>query len=169
MANKTLTLLSKAFNLAEMWGWRPEGTNPCRHVQRFKEEGRERYLSASLSFSALARFSGKRIESRTQRPTPGRRRHPPVDPHRLSLIGDPPAPMGRGRLREQLPTPQRFQDRQAHRGPQHRRPGDPRRAGTCGRQPLPHPRRQDWWPSQHPTATLESRPRRGQYRRCPRP
>ncbi len=47
MANKTLTLLSKAFNLAEVWGWRPEGTNPCRHVQRFKEESRERYLSAS--------------------------------------------------------------------------------------------------------------------------
>lgn len=47
MANKTLTLLSKAFNLAEVWGWRPEGTNPCRHVQRFKEEGRERYLSES--------------------------------------------------------------------------------------------------------------------------
>ena len=47
LANKTLTLLSKAFNLAEVWGWRPEGTNPCRHVQRFKEEGRERYLSES--------------------------------------------------------------------------------------------------------------------------
>ena len=45
MANKTLTLLSKAFNLAEVWGWRPEGTNPCRHVGRFKEESRERYLS----------------------------------------------------------------------------------------------------------------------------
>ena len=45
MANKALSLLSKAFNLAEVWGWRPEGTNPCRHIQRFKEEGRERYLS----------------------------------------------------------------------------------------------------------------------------
>ena len=45
MANKVLTLLSKAFNLAEVWGWRPEGTNPCRHVDRFKEDSRERYLS----------------------------------------------------------------------------------------------------------------------------
>ena len=47
MANKTLTLLSKAFNLAEIWEWRPEGTNPCRHVKRYKEEARERYLSES--------------------------------------------------------------------------------------------------------------------------
>ena len=45
MANKVISLLSKSFNLAEVWGWRPEGTNPCRHIQRFKEESRERYLS----------------------------------------------------------------------------------------------------------------------------
>lgn len=45
MANKVITLLSKAFNLAEIWGWRPEGTNPCRHISRYKEESRERYLS----------------------------------------------------------------------------------------------------------------------------
>ncbi|MEM8995834.1 MAG: tyrosine-type recombinase/integrase [Acidobacteriota bacterium] len=47
MANKVLTLLSKAFNLAEVWEWRPEGSNPCRHVSRFKEESRDRYLSES--------------------------------------------------------------------------------------------------------------------------
>ena len=47
MANKLLTQLSSAFNLAEVWGWRPEGTNPCRHVKRYKEESRERYLSES--------------------------------------------------------------------------------------------------------------------------
>ena len=47
MANKVLTLLSKAFNLAEVWGWRPEGSNPCRHVSRYKEETRDRYLSES--------------------------------------------------------------------------------------------------------------------------
>ncbi|MEM7583088.1 MAG: site-specific integrase [Acidobacteriota bacterium] len=45
LANKVISLLSKSFNLAEIWGWRSEGTNPCRHVQRFKEESRERYLS----------------------------------------------------------------------------------------------------------------------------
>jgi hypothetical protein len=45
MANKVIGLLSKAFNLAEIWGGRPEGTNPCRHISRYKEESRERYLS----------------------------------------------------------------------------------------------------------------------------
>lgn len=27
-ANRTLSLLSKAFNIAERWGWRPQHTNP---------------------------------------------------------------------------------------------------------------------------------------------
>ena len=44
-ANRTLAVLSKMFSLAEMWGWRPDGTNPCRHVRRFKERKRERFLS----------------------------------------------------------------------------------------------------------------------------
>ena len=45
-ANRTLGVLSKMFNLAEMWGLRPDGSNPCLHVKRFKEEKRERFLSA---------------------------------------------------------------------------------------------------------------------------
>ena len=44
-ANRVLALLSKMFNLAEKWGLRPDSSNPCRHVERFKEEKRERYLS----------------------------------------------------------------------------------------------------------------------------
>ena len=39
-------MLSKLFNLAEMWGLRPDGSNPCLHVKRYKEEKRERFLSA---------------------------------------------------------------------------------------------------------------------------
>ena len=31
-ANKTFGVLRKMFNLAEVWGLRPDGTNPCRHV-----------------------------------------------------------------------------------------------------------------------------------------
>jgi integrase len=52
-ANRMLALLSKAFNLAEVWGWRPEGKNPCRHVKRFRERKRERYLSGEET-AALA-------------------------------------------------------------------------------------------------------------------
>ena len=44
-ANLNIALLSKAFNLAESWGWREEGTNPCRHIKRFKENARDRFLS----------------------------------------------------------------------------------------------------------------------------
>ena len=44
-ANRTLGVLSKMFNLAELWELRPDGTNPCRHVKRFKEDKRERFLS----------------------------------------------------------------------------------------------------------------------------
>jgi integrase len=44
-ANRVLALLSNAFKLAEMWGWRPDSSNPCRHVQRFREKKRQRFLS----------------------------------------------------------------------------------------------------------------------------
>jgi integrase len=45
-ANRVLSLLLRLFNVAEAWGWRAQGTNPCHHVERFKEESRERYLNA---------------------------------------------------------------------------------------------------------------------------
>ncbi len=44
-ANRTLGVLSKMFNLAEVWGWRRNGSKPCRHVKRYKEHQRERFLS----------------------------------------------------------------------------------------------------------------------------
>ncbi|MXW92154.1 MAG: site-specific integrase [Rhodospirillaceae bacterium] len=44
-ANRMLGVLSKMFTLAEVWGWRPDGTNPCRHIRQYKEHKRERFLS----------------------------------------------------------------------------------------------------------------------------
>ena len=44
-ANRTLGILSALFTSAEVWGLRPEGSNPCRYVKRFREERRERFLS----------------------------------------------------------------------------------------------------------------------------
>ena len=43
-ANRMLQVLSKMFNLAEVWGLRPDGSNPCRHVPKFPEKKRERFL-----------------------------------------------------------------------------------------------------------------------------
>ena len=44
-ANRVLGVLSKMFNLSEVWGLRPDGSNPCRHVKKNKEKKRERFLS----------------------------------------------------------------------------------------------------------------------------
>ena len=44
-ANRTLGVLSKMFNLAEIWGIRPDHSNPCLHVKKYKEVKRERFLS----------------------------------------------------------------------------------------------------------------------------
>ena len=52
-ANRALAVLSKMFGLAEKWGERPDGSNPCRHVEKFTEQKRERMLSAD-EFGRLA-------------------------------------------------------------------------------------------------------------------
>ena len=44
-ANRTLGVLSKMLSLAEVWDLRPDGSNSCRHVKRYKENKRERFLS----------------------------------------------------------------------------------------------------------------------------
>ena len=44
-ANRCLAVLSKMSNLAEAWGLRPDGSNPCRHVKKYREDKRERYLT----------------------------------------------------------------------------------------------------------------------------
>lgn len=43
--NRALAALSKAFSLAEVWGFRPDNSNPCRRIEKFKETPRERFLS----------------------------------------------------------------------------------------------------------------------------
>ncbi len=44
-ANSSLRVLSHMFELAETWGFRPRGRNPCRSVRRYREVPRERYLT----------------------------------------------------------------------------------------------------------------------------
>jgi integrase len=60
-SNRLMAVLSKMFNLAEQWGLRPDGSNPCRHIERFAERHRERMLSAAelgRLGDALAAYSG---------------------------------------------------------------------------------------------------------------
>ena len=44
-ANRCLEVVSKMFTLAELWGLRPDGTNPRKHIKKYPEEKRERFLS----------------------------------------------------------------------------------------------------------------------------
>jgi integrase len=44
-ANRSLAVLSKMMNLAEVWGLRLDGSNPVRHVKKYREDKRERYLT----------------------------------------------------------------------------------------------------------------------------
>ncbi|HEY0835625.1 MAG TPA: tyrosine-type recombinase/integrase [Azospirillum sp.] len=44
-ANQTLAVLSKMFGLAEVWGLRPDESNPCRRIEKYRENKRERFLS----------------------------------------------------------------------------------------------------------------------------
>ncbi len=44
-ANRTLGVISVIFNQCEIWGLRPDGSNPCRHVKKYTEKKRERFLS----------------------------------------------------------------------------------------------------------------------------
>jgi integrase len=44
-ANRALGVLSKMMNVAEEWGLRPDGSNPCRHVKKYREVKHERYLT----------------------------------------------------------------------------------------------------------------------------
>ena len=44
-ANRLLALVSKMFNLAELWGYRPDGSNPTRHIGKYPEKARQRFLT----------------------------------------------------------------------------------------------------------------------------
>ena len=53
-ANRILEVMRKMFNLAEAWGLRTDGGNPCRFVQRYKEKRQERFLTEE-EFAQLGR------------------------------------------------------------------------------------------------------------------
>lgn len=46
-ANRVLALLSRLMTLSEVWELRPPGSNPCRHVEKFKETPRSRFLGSA--------------------------------------------------------------------------------------------------------------------------
>ena len=66
-ANRTLGVVSKMMNQAEAWGLRPDRSNPCYHVRRYKEKKRERFLTAE----ELARLGKALVEEESFAPSAG--------------------------------------------------------------------------------------------------
>lgn len=67
-ANRNLEIISKMFNLAELWGLRPDGTNPRRHIKKYPEKKRERYFSEG-ELQAIGRVLGEMDEERIELPS----------------------------------------------------------------------------------------------------
>ena len=44
-ANRVLSAVRKMFNMAEVWGMRPDGSNPYRHVSKFPEREKTRLIT----------------------------------------------------------------------------------------------------------------------------
>ena len=66
-ANRVLGVLSKLFNLAEEWGVRPDGSNPTRHVKKYPEKKRERYLD-TYEIRKLWEVMAKRLSEKLESP-----------------------------------------------------------------------------------------------------
>ena len=45
MANRSMPILSTMMRMAELWGYRPHNSNPCRNTKRYPAQGRERFLT----------------------------------------------------------------------------------------------------------------------------
>jgi Arm domain-containing DNA-binding protein/integrase-like protein len=60
-ANLILAVCSKAFSLAELWQMRPDGSNPCAKIERYRVTHRERFLSAE----ELGRLGGTLRQAET--------------------------------------------------------------------------------------------------------
>lgn len=60
-ANRTFGVVRKMFNLAEVWGFRSDGTNPCRHVPMFPN-GKGTHLISDDDMAKLFQRLGQ-IES----------------------------------------------------------------------------------------------------------
>ena len=56
-ADRSMRVLSVILKEAERMGYRPEGSNPCRGIRRYRRKGRERYLSDEEIGCLAARLS----------------------------------------------------------------------------------------------------------------
>ena len=57
-ANRTFSVMRKMFNLAEVWGYRSDGTNPCRHVPMYPN-GKATHLISDEDMGRIFRHLDK--------------------------------------------------------------------------------------------------------------
>ena len=91
-ANRILEVVRKMFNLAEAWGLRKDGANPCRFVQKYKEKKRERFLTED-EFRRLGQVLNE-AEAEGSEDVLGGDRHPPADVDRLPPERNPDPTLG---------------------------------------------------------------------------
>ena len=46
IANRAMPVLSMMMRMAELWGYRPHNSNPCKNTRRYKTKPKERFLTA---------------------------------------------------------------------------------------------------------------------------
>ena len=63
-ADRSMPVLSVIMREAERMGLRPEGSNPCRGIKRYRRKGRERFLSDD----EIRRLSARLVAHETRRP-----------------------------------------------------------------------------------------------------
>ena len=63
-ADRSLPVLSVIMTEAERMGYRPEGSNPCRGIRRYRRKGRERFLSDA----EMGRLGARLSEHEGERP-----------------------------------------------------------------------------------------------------
>jgi integrase len=61
-ANRVLSAVRKMFNMAEVWGMRPDGSNPCRHVPKYPERGKTRLITDAELKRLYAYLSKAEVE-----------------------------------------------------------------------------------------------------------
>jgi integrase len=62
-ANRLRAVMSKLFSLAERWGYRPQGTNPVTHIERYREQKRHRDLTADELISLAVALESMKDET----------------------------------------------------------------------------------------------------------
>lgn len=101
-ANRVLGRIRKMFDLAELWGYRPDGFNPCRHVPKHPEKGKTRLITdaqMALLFAYLERADVEGLEpsdADSGYPPAVRVRHPDVGDPAVGVGLDRPAQQARG-------------------------------------------------------------------------